>query len=92
VMSNEAISAQTEERLWKRVANVREVIALIILLCTPVVGFVWKETLRLNDQETAQKQLRKEFDAAKLPEEHERMIRIERDVEWMRKWMEKREK
>lgn len=83
---------QMEARVWQRVAHIREVIALIVLLCSPIVGLLWTSFLRLNAQEAEQKQLRRDVDAANLPEKNDRLVKIERDVEWIRKALEAREK
>ena len=71
--------------VWKRSASVLTVFMLIVTLSTPVLGWVWGASLRLASVE-------QRVQDAKLPEEHDRLLKIERDVEWIRRMLEKGEK
>ena len=91
-MSNETLQAPPEP-IWKRATNWKEVIGLLLLFITPVCGWAWSMTLDLRDTKRDNQQLRKDFDQANLPGEHDRLVRIEQDVSWMRKmWEKEREK
>ena len=82
------IHSKAESRLIARIANLKEVIGLILLVAVPVYGWVWNTTLRQTAMEAAVHLQRRDFEQANLSEEHDRLRRIERDMEWTRRDVE----
>jgi hypothetical protein len=88
-MSDETIPLNgKEERLWKRAANWKEVLTVLLTLTGIIGGFVWDTKSQQVSTQSDVRQLRKDFDGAKLPEERDRLLKIEKDVEYTRRDVE----
>lgn len=89
-MSDETLPQQ--EPFLARAARWKEIVTLFLTLAALIGGFVWETKTQQLSTTNDVKQLQNEVKQANLPSEHDRLVKIERDVEWMRRMMERKER